>query len=1156
MLSWVELSQIVSDKISKNDDQNLTSILENVQALNESYATKPLYFDRIDACVKELSALVVDKSTSKEHITKKMQQLRDVMQKVVESETKPLMFNQHWFMERMKALGYNIVGTGECYGMSWMVTQAFLAKDMKTFNQRLQTIYDTPIDDFKNDFARLREKKQQLFNDGKSDEAAEINQKIVDIYAFFDGVALHQRPNIYLYDEDNQPISREQNILKTMHISTPIALEKHKNKPSVIATFTGFYNKKDLKNYLNLLKSELGHHSFSLSLASCQHAITLAYDTQTERWLLVDPSNLPGEEYIRPELLVDAIFNDFSAVYKTGTGALVMGTQMITTAQYAEPMKAHYDQLIKNSEWVSLHDSTKIKNADFLGLTPSTLYDRFYDHSKDVQWSDQKILDHALEAGLNDVITQLAITKGVQPFLTIHGSKLSAVFLALPLKQQQILLNQFTIERKFDFISSYFLDDRARFLFFQMLPEQERVTCFLKFKSSAQAALLKQFAQDGLNEQQNILVERLTLDEKTAIIQSQASDYNTLFFQILSEQERLPVFLKIRPFLQGILLERYAQDALTEQRNILLQALTPSEKANIISDQDKGLDYKGLSFQMLPKQERLLVFLQLQPGLQLRCLQDLLKDGRLEEKNIYLQNLSIDQKAKIIDTVSSGVDVDNSLQILPEEERLPVFINLKAENQASLLSELTRVERIEQRNALVDALSVAQKASILMRGGFSKSECFQMFREHERLPIFLKLSFLAQARVMSELTKEEFIALGGNNWLEELTIEKKVKIMSTFPIAEGGKLDTFVILYNSLPTTRRIEILQEKNQSNLMHRLAFAFFFSDHLLQMMAGFNVDECFDLIREDICRFKALPLRSLKKMLQDKIMAASPASSRFAFEGVQQHIANAESVYQLMDPLQELTHLLEHPPTMAMVVADTSALVLHDENQVGAPVKYTALKDMLLSLGLTKDTLTSSSLRKVWRKIHPDKNTLDQQTLVDAIAEMNVLKTFTSISGLVDYQQDKDIHDKVRNRLSGIMKEDELFLIHTAAATIMQHAVEGPLNAADVSEVNRFIGFNVEEHKNGLQSFEETLMMLSTIANILDNPSELKTFFDERKRGAEADPTLTPTPVASEPEPGDVSGKNNQVMIKSGITQFRTDIENARKESQILSENPKKC
>ncbi len=174
---------------------------------------------------------------------------------------------------KMEALGYNISGKGQCYGFSQMAAQAFLANDMETFNQRLQIIHNMLVDEFENDFLVYREKV----------ELAIANSTIVDILAFFDGIALNNRPYIYFHDDNFHPIAKKQNVDKTMPFTMPVLLESTKSSLSIVGRLIGAYDRENLQQYFDLLKEHLGDNSFTLNLIAMNHSITLGYNAEKGR---------------------------------------------------------------------------------------------------------------------------------------------------------------------------------------------------------------------------------------------------------------------------------------------------------------------------------------------------------------------------------------------------------------------------------------------------------------------------------------------------------------------------------------------------------------------------------------------------------------------------------------------------------------------------------------------------------------------------------------------------------------------------------------------------------------------------------------------------------------------------------------------------------
>ena len=151
------------------------------------------------------------------------------------------------YIERMEALGYKVGIDGQCFGLSHMALQAFLADDMKSFTNRLQTIFDIPIDDYKDDFSLLRQKQQQFIREGKTAESNAINDNIVNILAFFDGIVLFQDPNSYrdLFSDENK--TTRHNALKSSSLVLPLILNTKEKTPVRIQRFAGAYNKEELE---------------------------------------------------------------------------------------------------------------------------------------------------------------------------------------------------------------------------------------------------------------------------------------------------------------------------------------------------------------------------------------------------------------------------------------------------------------------------------------------------------------------------------------------------------------------------------------------------------------------------------------------------------------------------------------------------------------------------------------------------------------------------------------------------------------------------------------------------------------------------------------------------------------------------------------------
>lgn len=264
------------------------------------------------------------------------QMIQNDLDTLIDLRERPAMRSQYFYMARMQATGYDINMIGMCFGLSHMAMQAFLADDMKTFNERLQAIYTTPVEDFKNDFQSLREKQKQLLAEGKKNDANEITKKIVDMLAFFDGIALYNdtdnlkyrsifkdEDGVFLFDDrfidEEQKDVLPQDSEKVMPLVLPLKLEDEGKAPAEIGPVSGrSYSKLLLRDQLSQFQSKLGTHTFSLILSAEMyatngggHSINLNYDCTTKQWLLIDPNFLPGVTFNDFDKLTDAIFQAY-----------------------------------------------------------------------------------------------------------------------------------------------------------------------------------------------------------------------------------------------------------------------------------------------------------------------------------------------------------------------------------------------------------------------------------------------------------------------------------------------------------------------------------------------------------------------------------------------------------------------------------------------------------------------------------------------------------------------------------------------------------------------------------------------------------------------------------------------------------------------------
>jgi hypothetical protein len=279
--------------------------------------------------------------------------------------SQPKDYGQDWFLSRMKALGYSFTHEldlikGHCYGIAHMGLQAFLANDITTFNQRIAIIKSIPVAAYQNDFALLKQERDEMLQQGLLDKANEINQKISDILAFFDGVSVLQNAfgkNYTELFEDKYPV---QSGSRVMPLVRSLVLDDIDNSPLRIQSVSGAYNRKELIQYITLLKENLGMNSFSLVFMSSQHEINLNYDHTNQQWQLIDANQLPAQIYIQPDLIADAVLDAFTfgSVKREG---LVVHTEIYTKTKHALQLRNNLSSLENLTAWRSIHEVSTAK---------------------------------------------------------------------------------------------------------------------------------------------------------------------------------------------------------------------------------------------------------------------------------------------------------------------------------------------------------------------------------------------------------------------------------------------------------------------------------------------------------------------------------------------------------------------------------------------------------------------------------------------------------------------------------------------------------------------------------------------------------------------------------------------------------------------------
>jgi ankyrin repeat protein len=276
----------------------------------------------------------------------------------------PTYFSQHWFMDKMKHMGYEITD-GQCAGISYLGMQAFLANDADTFIKRLQFIHDKDSSYF-----QLIKKNMTNFNYKKPKLVDKFSP--YDLYAFFDGVRLIQSSYIYKHLAQKNTKLLQMNIPHASLVS-PVGYGKSRSndieKPVLVDKISGAYTKDELCYCLDLLANYMSCKT-SLLLYSSNHAININYDPKTNVWLLIDANHLPAIYFNDTKLLAEQIINSFKAGVP-GPDNAIFTTHFYTLSNQAKLLKDNVKSLKKNADWKAIHgvNSNKLNLKDAFNST-------------------------------------------------------------------------------------------------------------------------------------------------------------------------------------------------------------------------------------------------------------------------------------------------------------------------------------------------------------------------------------------------------------------------------------------------------------------------------------------------------------------------------------------------------------------------------------------------------------------------------------------------------------------------------------------------------------------------------------------------------------------------------------------------------------------
>tara|TARA_B110000879_G_scaffold204685_1_gene284022 strand:- start:177 stop:1247 length:1071 start_codon:yes stop_codon:yes gene_type:complete len=297
--------------------------------------------------------------------------------------------------------------------------------------------------------------------------------------------------------------------------------------------------------------------------------------------------------------------------------------------------------------------------------------------------------------------------------------------------------------------------------------------------------------------------------------------------------------------------------------------------------------------------------------------------------------------------------------------------------------------------------------------------------------------------------------------------------------------------------------------------------------------------------------LPLEQLKSIFQDKISEAIAHGFRHEqfFDLIKIEIANAKELIDLGYLAEDLNNLLNFNPSNDLVPLDMSSIESHDENEMNHAESTLPLIDLLQSLGLTKEQLSSTALKKSWLTIHPDKTGIELSNFTALKNRIQAIQTVFSITEMTSYHTDADKQKNLTNTLSGLSTEDELFLVQKGQQKLMDFLESSDTDLEFSTVIKGFIQTHIQSQQQGMQSFATTLNALSKAASAFTHLIERNDFRREASYYQEIMKKISCVDKASNKE------NIAKIIAEQGL--FKATVkhkENSNEETPPMTELPK--
>lgn len=282
---------------------------------------------------------------------------------------------QEWLIKTFEKLGYSCPSAGVCFGLALMGIQALLLNDLGTFDERLLLL--------------------------------SLGEMTSDIGAFAEGVLMHQQPEVYASWFEAAEVLTQSALLSFSLMKSEKLSEAGL---AMFSPFTGVYSLGELVDYFSSLKKAINQtreasgrkteHPFSIVLRSHEHAITVAFDPNKDKWILINANYDDGrsQEFSNEKDLARAVHKSLQLNRDTRSSKnnIVISSQIFTTSRNQKTTNHIYNAWKETGRFRKIHMVTSEK------AQASTSN---YDHASwlllATMTKDQKLVKALLDKGAN-----------------------------------------------------------------------------------------------------------------------------------------------------------------------------------------------------------------------------------------------------------------------------------------------------------------------------------------------------------------------------------------------------------------------------------------------------------------------------------------------------------------------------------------------------------------------------------------------------------------------------------------------------------------------------------------------------------------------------------------------------------------------------------